>query len=312
MNWLERYSFAVKSHLPPSVRNDVADELLSDLQDERDYRAKSLGRPLNEDELKALLRERGHPMLVAADFQPRPTLVSESLFPIYLQLLQWMVIAIAVLHICFAAAGLIEQGEGRFWQALPQTLWSILEKSLYGFAWLTLIFYLVGESVSRTDLFKHWTPDSLPNVVAQGEYISRTGSAFELVVTVYFAAWLNHIIPQSLGEQPVALLFSEQWLALLPWINAVLVAGMIISAVKLWSPYWSRRKIMAELALYVPTLMIMAVIYREDSALTIITGADEAAKRFVISADWIALGVLGFAVFVIVDTALKINKLRAI
>ncbi|WP_049723396.1 hypothetical protein [Gilvimarinus polysaccharolyticus] len=312
MNWLERYTFAVKSHLPPSVRNDVADELLSDLQDECDYREESLGRPLTDDEVKTLLRERGHPMLVAADFQPRPTLVSESLFPVYLQLLQWMVIAIAVLQVCFAGVELIGQGDVRFWQALPQTLWSILHQSLYGFAWLTLIFYLLGESVSRTDLFKRWKPDSLPNVVTQGEYISRTGSAFELVVTVYFTAWLNHVIPQSLGEQPIALIFSEQWATLLPWINTVLIVGMLISVTKLLSPYWTRRKILTELALSVATLIIMATIYRWDSPLAIMIGSGDSVKQFDIPANWITWGIAGYLVVAVIDSIVKIKRYRAL
>ncbi|WP_041521628.1 hypothetical protein [Gilvimarinus agarilyticus] len=312
MNWLERYTFAVKSHLPASVRNDVADELLSDLQDERDYREESLGRPLTDDELKALLRERGHPMLVAADFQPRPTLVSESLFPIYRQLLQWMVIAIAAVQLCLMVAAFAGAGEVRLWQALPQLLWSILEKSLYGFAWLTLIFYLLGESVSRADIFTRWRPESLPKVIAEGDYISRTATTFELVVTVYFAAWLNRVIPQSLGDNPIGFVFSDQWATLLPWINAVLLGSIVLAVSKLLFPYWTRRKIIEELALYIPSLIIMAVIYGWDAPLTIVIGTGETSSQWAISSLSIALAMAAYALFALYDSVKKIQLYRAI
>src|SRR5690606_38984835 len=260
MNWLERYTFAVKSHLPAEVRQDVADELLSDLEDEREHRAESLGRDLTDDEIKALLKERGHPLLVAARFQPRPTLVSEELYPLYLLLLRWLVTAIALVQVVLAGVSVLNQAEPNVWQLIPQLGWNILHASLYGFAWLTLIFYLFGESISITDFFKNWKPESLPRVTAQGETISRTGSAIEVVVMAYFIAWLNHIIPQSLGDNPIELVFSDQWPALLPWINAVLIASLAMSLGKLVFPDWTRGKIALDLALYIPAVAILVIV----------------------------------------------------
>ncbi|MDO3383346.1 hypothetical protein [Gilvimarinus algae] len=311
-NWLERYTYAVKSYLPAQVRGDVADELLSDLQDECDYRAETLNRDLTDDEIKALLKERGHPMLVAADFQPRPTLVSHSLFPVYLQLLRWLVMAIALVQICLAGLSLIQQQDPRVWQILPQLFWSTLNASLYGFAWLTLIFYLFGESINRTELFKHWKPDTLPKVSAEGEYISRTGSAIEVVVLVYFTAWLNRIIPRSLGENPIAFVFSEQWIGLLPWINALLLASLLMAVAKLIFPYWTRRKLIGDMALHLPTLIILAVIYQWDSALSVVIGTGEHAREFAFSSTWIGIGLAGYAIVALIDVITKARQYRAI
>lgn len=312
MNWLERYTFAVKSHLPANVRQDVADELLSDLEDERDHRAESLGRDLTEDEIKTLLKERGHPILVAARFQPRPTLVSEELYPLYLLMLRWVVLTIALAQVVMAVMTGLNQPEPNFWQLIPQLFWNIVQGGLYGFAWLTLAFYLFGSSVQFTDLFKHWKPEQLPQVTAQGEYISRTGSAFEVVFLSYFIAWINRVIPQSLGDSAITFVFSDHWPTLLPWINAIILASIAISVGKLLFPYWTRRKIVIDLLLYIPAIALLAVIYQWDSPLAIRIGTGEDAKQWDISSHTINLTMLGYLIFAAVDTVIKLRKFRAI
>ncbi|MDO3386792.1 hypothetical protein QWI17_13175 [Gilvimarinus sp. SDUM040013] len=309
--WLERYAYAVKSHLPPKVRNDVADELLSDLQDECDYRAETLERDLTDDEVQQLLQERGHPLLVAADFLPRPSLISESLFPIYAQLLRWMVMAIAIAQVCVGVIQAAQVSSLNLWQLLPQITWGTLNGSLYGFAWLTLIFYLFGESINRADIFKNWKPDSLPKVTAQGAYISRTGTAIELVVLTYFIAWINRVIPQSLGDNPIELVFADGWHNLLPWITALMFTSALLAAVKLVSPYWTRPKALIELALHIPTLIILGIISQWDAPVSIIIGHEETAKQFVFPATWFTIGLLGYAVVATIDLIKKRGMLRA-
>src|SRR5690606_21610517 len=137
MNWLERYTFAVKAYLPQGIKNDVASELLSDLQDECEHRAEMQGRELTEDEVKALLKGRGHPMVVAAGFQPRRTLVSESLFPLYSLILRWSIIIVALFQGVTAFLSVMGQAEPSFVRALLQLSWGIFESGLHLFAGLT-------------------------------------------------------------------------------------------------------------------------------------------------------------------------------
>ncbi|MDO6748197.1 hypothetical protein [Gilvimarinus sp. 1_MG-2023] len=309
--WLNRYAYAVKSHLPAQVRNDVADELLSDLIDECDYRSETLGRELNDDEVKQLLQERGHPLLVAANFLPRPSLISESLFPLYRQLLQGLVMLIAVVQLSFSAIRAAQAPDPNFWQLLPQLLWSILNTSLYGFAWLTLLFYLFAESIKKANLLQRWQADSLPLVPERGKYISRTGSAIEVVVLIYVTAWVNKTIPQSLGEPSIDLIFSSEWATLLPWITAVLIASLALALSKLITPYWTRPKVYAELALHLPTLMLLFLISQWDNPITLIIGAEENANHWATSSNSFRIALIGYGVYAIVDTVRKWGVLKA-
>lgn len=310
--WLTRYAYAVKSYLPPHIRNDVAEELLSDLEDECEYRAEALGRALNDEEIKQLLQERGHPLLVAADFLPRPTLVKESLFPIYVQLLRWLMVIIAIAHLGIGVIQASQSPALNIWQLLPHIAWNTLNGGLYGFAWLTLIFYLFGESISRAGLLRHWKADSLPRVTEQGDYISRTGSAIEIIVLLYAIAWVNSVVPRSLGHNPIGFLSGGDWPALQPWVTAILVASAALALAKLIAPYWTRAKAYSELALHIPTLILLAIINQWDSALTIVIGSGEGAKEFVIPTSWFTMALVGYGFVAAVDLIKKRSILNAL
>jgi hypothetical protein len=69
MQLLDRYLSAIKTWLPKKQRDDIAAELAANLHAEADDRASGLGRPLTEDEVAALLKQHGSPILVASRYQ---------------------------------------------------------------------------------------------------------------------------------------------------------------------------------------------------------------------------------------------------
>ena len=310
MNWLERYTFAVKAHLPADIRDDVATELLTDLQDECEHRAEVLGHDLSDEEVKSLLRERGHPLTVAAAFQPRKTLVSEPLFPLYSVILKWLVIAVVIVQAATVLLGVASRTDPNYVQSVMQLVWGIFSAGLYAFAWLTLLFFIAGESLNRVDIFKKWRPEYLPKASIQSEPISQTGSTVELIVQLFFLVWLNQLIQGIPGNTSLALLFTDQWLDLLPWINVTLVAAIIFSAFKLVSPYWTRRKLIFNGLLYLPILIILGVIASWDQSLALQVSGDGQLQKFDIPSVWIDICILGYAVAAIVDIVSSVRKFR--
>jgi len=90
MQLLDRYLTAVKFWLPQKQREDIAAELAANFQSEIDDRAAELGRPLNDDEVAALLKQQGTPILVASRYQQEHRtvtfgrqLIGPILFPFY-------------------------------------------------------------------------------------------------------------------------------------------------------------------------------------------------------------------------------------
>src|SRR6266705_6214242 len=82
MELIDRYLQAVRFWLPRSER-DLAVELAEDLHSQVGARESQLGRPLDEDEVSAILKECGNPVVVASRLRPQDYLIGPTLFPAY-------------------------------------------------------------------------------------------------------------------------------------------------------------------------------------------------------------------------------------
>lgn len=85
MDMIDRYLNAVAAQLPQDERADIIAELRDLILSRFEAREEELGRPLTEDEQEAILREIGHPLVVAARYRKGPDhLVGPELFPYWL------------------------------------------------------------------------------------------------------------------------------------------------------------------------------------------------------------------------------------
>ena len=83
MELLDRYLHAVKFWLPRQQQDDIIAEISEDLRSQIEDREAELGRKLDDNEVAALLRKRGRPLLVANGYLPQHSLIGPVLFPIY-------------------------------------------------------------------------------------------------------------------------------------------------------------------------------------------------------------------------------------
>lgn len=259
-DWLQRYVDNVRTYLPARLREDVGCELYSDLQDQRDELEESLGRALTEPEILNLLKQKGHPMAVAAGYQPRRTLVSEPLFPLYLQVLKWTLAIIAILGAIGAVGSLYGDQHPKLVSAAVGWLAGLYESGIHAFAWVTLVFFLAGEGLSYRRVFANWNPGSMPKVVDSGRRIKRFDSAVEFVVTLLAMAWLNDVwfLPGTAAGSSLSL--TAEFTALLPWLNFALGASVLMSLYKLLSPFWTRRRLLSDAALNIYWLVMLAFL----------------------------------------------------
>ena len=85
MNLIEEYLRAVAALLPRGQRDDIVAELRDTILSRKEEREAALGRPLTSDEIEALLREIGHPVVVAARYGEGPQhVVGPMLYPYWL------------------------------------------------------------------------------------------------------------------------------------------------------------------------------------------------------------------------------------
>jgi hypothetical protein len=85
MNLVDEYLRAVAHLLPKDQRDDIIAELKDMILTRIEGREAELGRPLTDDEVETLLRETGHPLVVAGRYRPGPQyVVGPALYPYWM------------------------------------------------------------------------------------------------------------------------------------------------------------------------------------------------------------------------------------
>jgi hypothetical protein len=84
MDLLDNYLAAIRWNLPRGANpDDVIAELRDVIANRIEEREDRLDRALRRDEVSALLRDFGHPLVVAARYGPQQSLIGPELFPFY-------------------------------------------------------------------------------------------------------------------------------------------------------------------------------------------------------------------------------------
>ncbi len=161
---LDRYVHSVKTLLPPDKMDDIAAEIRSNLESVVEDRAEDLGRKLCPGELSAILKQHGHPMVVASRYRDRPGrgLISPDLFPFYWFTLRaifgmWVTVRVIIAVFEFqgtAAGGSILLRLGR----------DVLVAGFIIAAGVTLLFTIWEYLEFKFRYSQRWKPESLPPV----------------------------------------------------------------------------------------------------------------------------------------------------
>jgi len=205
MDLLRRYLQAVGTYLPKSQQDDILKELGENLRSQMEDKEAELGRPLNEDEVAAILKKHGHPMFVAAHYRQTRRLIGSTLFPVY-----WFVMKIILGIVGFgysvSALVLIAQGKGIL--EVLGTIFSYAGAVLPTFAWVTIIFAMLDIGNNKFHLLEKVTRDSndkfdprtLPALRPASDSpdskpIPRHKTAVELFFSVAFLLWWIRVSP---------------------------------------------------------------------------------------------------------------------
>ncbi|MGA2181416.1 MAG: hypothetical protein ABSH47_00170 [Bryobacteraceae bacterium] len=191
MELLDRYLNAVRFWLPAAQQDDIIAELGDDIRSQIEERESALGRKLDEDDLAALLKERGHPMLMAARYLPQLSLIGPVLYPAYLVVLRIVVLWVLVpVFVLIVGPITIATGNNPAVASI-QTLWNLAMAAVFALGVITVVFAILERS-PRNDLLK-WDPRKLASLPATkpapdpGPPIPRATAIAELVFGVIFA-----------------------------------------------------------------------------------------------------------------------------
>ena len=233
---LDRYLAAVRRCLPPARQNDITAELAANLHAQIQGREAGLGRPLTEDEQADMLRRHGHPLLVAASYRPRRSLIGPVIFPLYWNTLQRTLPLVIGVSLLVQAAGILFGAANTpISQRIDvgQLLGSLVHTIFIFLAIVTLIFAVLDacKGSFRKQLHpRAWDPRQLPLAEFAAEHSGPHHPYADVFASGAFLAWLL-LFPHS----PVLLLGPE-----LAWHFVATWHSVFIDLPAIWHRfYWA-------------------------------------------------------------------------
>jgi len=165
---LDRYIHSLKMMLPPDKVEDIAAEIRSNLESLAEDRAAELGRELRPAEMSAILKQRGHPALVAIPYRDPNMrgLISPWFFPFYWFTLRAMLAGWVTVRVCIAV--FVFQGTTPASEILWKLGRDILLAAFFIPSGVTWIFATWEYLYFRFRYWERWKPESLPPVSPPG------------------------------------------------------------------------------------------------------------------------------------------------
>jgi hypothetical protein len=295
MELIDRYLQSAKWMLPRKNREDVlrelSDEILSRVEEKED----ALGHPLTEDEQVDLLKQMGHPMLVASRYRTQRYLINPSTFVIYWMVLR-LILAIVFVGMAIAAVAVAASGQGAG-KALG-VIFQYPFAALSVFAWVTTIFVVLEIIQVKFDFFGKWDPRTLPKLSKKEPKHSLAESIAGLVLGLIFGIWwlvgLKHQF-WIFGPGVAVVRFGPVWQTMYPLFVVLVIVSVIRATIDVVRPGWEKARLgfnmffrLANLALLLFFLKAPELVIAADASkpelLQVVSGINRVAHLCVIVA----------------------------
>ena len=239
MDLVDRYVYAVKRHLPAGQQDDIVNELTDDILSQIKDKEEELGRPLNESEQEAVLKQYGHPYLLAMRYRPQQYLIGPSLFPFYFPALKISLgLAFAVQVIVAFSIGLAQNAPERI---LPHIV-AFPGVALQVLFWVTVAFAVADYWQAKLKIFEKWSPRTLPRITSPARHPKSSSLIAEVVVNIIFLAWWVAVPTYPflmLGPAATFLHFSPSWSQLYPAMFVPATVATLTALGMLMGPSWT-------------------------------------------------------------------------
>jgi hypothetical protein len=251
--------------LPKSQQEDIIPELGEDLRSQIEDREAALGRPLDEDGLAAVLKQRGNPMLVAGSYLPQRSLIGPALFPIYQFILKLVIVWILPpIFILVVGPATVLSGRDPS-LALAETAWTLLMAAVFAFGVITLVFAAM-ERYPHESMLK-WDPCRLPRVppaepITQPQPVPGYRAIAELLAAIGASLlWIEVMwLRTSFDFNGVAITLAPVWRSFFWPILLVTLSGVPIGLMGWLRPWWMRARSCVRLAVDGVTLVLTGAL----------------------------------------------------
>jgi hypothetical protein len=268
MDLIDRYLAAIARRLPAAKAADIVAEIRDDLLTRIEAREDRVGRPLTKDEVSGLIKEMGHPLLIASRYRPQQYLIGPDAFPFFVATLRIVAMFLVVVFAIDAASGVVF-GHAAHVRAIGHAVTNILSSAMLGFGTVTAIFYALERTGFPAEHLAKWRPQELPEV--KDKQPSTWGSAFEVAVGVYFILWWCGVVPFPTyygNVKGLTLTADPVWMTVWWPVLALMVARLIFNLIQWLRPRW--KIVLAALAVGTAAggLALLSVVYQAGHWMT--------------------------------------------
>ena len=185
-DYLKRYIHDVTRRLKEETREEVSKELENHIND-------MLGEKYTDDDLEKVLKELGHPKVLAMQYKEKPSYVISPLFyDDYVMVLKIVMIIFAIVAMITGTIEVIfdQQASGFveiFSNIMSKIFGNIINSLLMAFAWVTVIFWAISYHSNKKNDDIKWTLKDLPELPKpSSNKISRSSTIVELSFQIIF------------------------------------------------------------------------------------------------------------------------------
>lgn len=281
MELIDRYLHAIRRNLPPAKADDIVAELRDDLMSRVEDREEGLGRPLTKDETSALLKEFGHPLVVASRFRTHQYLIGPSVFPFYLSVMRIVLMIVVAIVIAVSVGKAVFSGGDNLLLVWAESMSGIFNAVLVNAAIITIVFAVIERVGFPADHVVKWVPENLPDVLdkQQGPWESAAEVALGIVFILWWTSTIH--IPWTTGGADFHLqpspIFAELYWPILILASVQLMHNLI----KWLRPRWKAVLGVLGTVTALGALALLFVVYQDGHWVTVVStgmAAEQAAK----------------------------------
>jgi hypothetical protein len=292
MTLTDRYLAAIGRRLPKDQADDIVAELRDVLLTRREAKEAELGRALDRRDEEAMVKDFGHPLVVAARYGQQTYLIGPEVYPFFVYTLK-LVLTIVCAALITAGVASIVVADGDPGNVLGKTVGALWTSLFIVTGAVTAVFALIERYASPSTLYRNWRPVDLPRVNEKRR--SRWDTASEFTAGAIFILWwagairFPNFIPAHDGLN-ISVDFAPVWQALWWPVLGVVAAKMLVNLLTLVRP--GSRVVLSSLniACAVAGLVVLALAVRAGHWVDVSAGGDPSFNQAKV--EWAAnLGV---------------------
>jgi hypothetical protein len=273
---IERYLQTVRISLPSARRDDIVRELAADIREKVADREETLGRGLTADEQEAVLKEFGHPLMLATRYGPQRHVIGPALYPVYTMTLKIALLGAAGVNVALAIAFLANGSPAS--EAIGHLATFPFTIAVMVFGWVTLVFALIDLNLPR--LLQATDVDFRGLVDLKAQRSPRRWSLIAEIVgsTAFLLWWLA--IPDApflvFGPAAAFLALAPIWQQLYLPIAVIWLASIAVLWAVLLRPDWTRVRAVGRFVTDALSLVLAAILLKADAVVQLAPGVPPA------------------------------------